>query len=87
MRIEDMSVDELIELNHLICQRIDYLRARQDQTILEQLHVGNPVSFKAPEGTLFGTVIKKNRKTVVVLTEDKRQWKLPPGMLTIVKDL
>lgn len=36
---------------------------------------------------VFGIVIKKNRKTVVVLSEDKRRWKLPPGMLSIVKDI
>ncbi|MVF13596.1 transposase [Ketobacter sp. MCCC 1A13808] len=51
------------------------------------MHIGNQVSFNADEGRIFGVVIKKNRKTVVVLSEDKRRWKLPPGMLTIVKDI
>jgi len=36
---------------------------------------------------VFGIVIKKNRKTVIVLSEDKRRWKLPPGMLSMVKDI
>ncbi|MAQ22688.1 MAG: transposase [Pseudomonadales bacterium] len=87
MRIEDMTVEQLLELNRVICDRIDYLRAKQDQNVLAQIHVGNQVSFKTNEGTVFGIIIKKNRKTVIVLTEDNRQWKLPPGALTIVKDV
>ena len=87
MRIEDMTVEQLLELNRVICDRIDYLRAKQDQNVLAQIHVGNQVSFTTNEGTVFGIIIKKNRKTVIVLTEDNRQWKLPPGALTIVKDV
>ncbi|MEN8670769.1 MAG: transposase [Ketobacter sp.] len=87
MRIEDMTVEQLLELNRVICDRIDYLQAKQDQNVLAQIHVGNQVSFKTNEGTVFGIIIKKNRKTVIVLTEDNRQWKLPPGALTIVKDV
>lgn len=87
MRIEDMTVEQLLELNQVIFDRIDYLRAKQDQNVLAQIHVGNQVSFKTNEGTVFGIIIKKNRKTVIVLTEDNHQWKLPPGALTIVKDV
>lgn len=87
MNIDDMSIDQLLELNHIICERIDYLRAKQDYEILRNVHVGNQVHFKTSDGTKFGLVIKVNRKTVVVLTEDKRQWKIPASMLTIVKDI
>ncbi|MVF14031.1 transposase [Ketobacter sp. MCCC 1A13808] len=87
MLINDMTIEQLLELNEIICERIDYLRAKQDQNVLAQMHIGNQVSFKTDEGRIFGVVIKKNRKTVVVLSEDKRRWKLPPGMLTIVKDI
>jgi len=87
MLIDDMTIEQLLELNEIICERIDYLRAKQDQDILRRIHIGNQVRFKTDKGTVFGIVIKKNRKTVVVLSEDKRQWKLPPGMLNIVKDV
>ena len=87
MNIDDLSIDQLIELNHIICERIDYLRAKQDQEVLRQVHIGNQVRFNTQEGNHIGVVIKVNRKTVVVLTEDKRQWKIPAGMLTIIKDI
>jgi len=85
--IEDLSVEELLKLNQVICDRIDYLRALSDQEKMRQLHIGNTVSFESREGTVFGIVIKLNRKTVVVLSEDQRQWKVPPGMLTQVKEI
>lgn len=87
MLIDDMTIEQLVELNDIICERIDYLRAKQDQNVLIKIHIGNQVRFTTHEGTVFGIVIKKNRKTVVVLSEDKRQWKIPPGLLTIVKDV
>lgn len=87
MQIDDMTIEQLLELNQIICERIDYLRAKQDQNVMAQIHVGNQVSFKTEEGIVFGIVIKKNRKTVIVLSEDKRRWKLPPGMLSFVKDI
>ena len=87
MRIEDMSIEQLLELNAIICQRIDELRARNDMEVIRKLHVGQQVQFDNGEGRVFGTVIKINRKTVVVLSEDKRQWKLPAGMINIVRDV
>jgi len=87
MQIDDMTIEQLLELNQIICEHIDYLRAKQDQNVMAQIHVGNQVSFKTEEGIVFGIVIKKNRKTVIVLSEDKRRWKLPPGMLSMVKDI
>ncbi len=88
MRIEDMTIEQLLELNEVICERIDYLRSKQDQNILNSLCLGNQVRFQNKEGhTEFGIVTKINRKTVVVLTKDRKQWKISPGMLSIVKDV
>ena len=87
MRIEEMTLDQLLDLNEVICKRIDYLRAKQDHHVMMSLRVGNQVRFASKEGkTEFGVVIKINRKTVVILTEDQRQWKVPPGILTIIKN-
>lgn len=40
MLIEDMSIDQLIELNDHICRRIDELRAQEDFEVLKQLRLG-----------------------------------------------
>lgn len=82
MRIEDMSIDELLELNRVICQRIDELQDRETLQALSQLRVGQKVTFETQEGPTMGIVTKINRKTVIVLGEDgRKQYKISPGLL------
>lgn len=87
MNIEDLTIDQLLDLNEIICQRIDELRAKEAMEAIFRLRLGIQVSFEAHEGKVFGRVIKINRKTVVVESEDRRQWKLPATMVVPVKDI
>lgn len=88
MRIEDMSIDDLLELNHYICERIDYLRERKNAESIAVLRPGDKIAFTDKYGdTQFGVLLKKNRKTVVVMTADKTQWKIPAGMARLIKDV
>ena len=88
MRIEDMSIDQLLELNRVICRRIDELRDRETLQALSQLRVGQKVSFEAQEGPTMGIVTKINRKTVIVLGEDgRKQYKISPGLLRPLRDV
>jgi preprotein translocase subunit YajC len=88
MRIEDMTLDQLYEMNTIICERIDYLRAKKEQDAMQQLHLGSEVSFKTRNGeTLFGVVIKINKKTVEVIVDGRHRYKIPPSLLNIVKDV
>lgn len=88
MRFEDMSIDQLIDLNEAICQRIDELREREAIQTLQQLRLGQTVSFHSRKsGPVFGTLIKVNRKTVIVASEDGRQWKVPISMVKPVRDV
>ncbi|MBK8971240.1 MAG: transposase [Hahellaceae bacterium] len=87
MQIEELSIEQLLELNTIICRRIDQLRARADQDVLIKLRLGQEVHFQSREGQVFGRVIKINQKTVLVRSEDNRQWKLPAGMIKLLQDL
>jgi hypothetical protein len=51
-----------------------------------KLRLGQQVHFEGPNGRVFGVVIKMNRKTIVVQTEDRRQWKIPAGLVSPIKD-
>jgi len=68
-----MSLEQLLELNELVCRRIDELRAQQDFNVLRQLRTGQQAHFDSAEGRIFGTIIKINRKTVIFSSEDQRQ--------------
>ena len=88
MRIDEMSVDQLMELNRYICQRIKDLRDQQNLQVLNQLRVGLNVTFEGREGSVWGTVTKINRKSVIVLAEDgSKQYKVSPGLLRPLRDV
>lgn len=88
MRIDEMSVDQLMELNRYICQRIKDLQDQQNLQVLNQLRVGLKVTFEGREGSVWGTVTKINRKSVIVLAEDgSKQYKVSPGLLRPLRDV
>jgi hypothetical protein len=45
------------------------------------------VAFNDREGLMFGIVIKINRKSLIVLAEGKKQYKISPGLLRPLRDL
>lgn len=88
MRIEDMSIDQLLELNQTICRRIDELQDLENLQALSQLRVGLKVIFEGREGPVLRIVTKINRKSVVVLGDDgKKQYKISPGLLRPLRDV
>ena len=98
MRIEDMSIDQLLELNQYVCRRIDELRDQENLQALSQLRVGLKalsrlrvglkVTFEGREGPVLGIVTKINRKSVIVLAEDgPKQYKVSPELLRPLRDV
>ena len=88
MRIEDMTIDQLLELNQTICQRIDELQEQETLHALSQLRVGLKVTFEGREGPVLGIVTKINRKSVIVLAEDgTKQYKVSPELLRPLRDV
>ncbi len=82
MDINDLSIEQLYELNEKICQRIDELRVRQDREALARLRPGMKVQFNNDGSVMSGTLIKRNRKTVLIASEDgSNQWKVPAGLV------
>jgi hypothetical protein len=53
----------------------------------EEFNLGARVSFDSEDGRQLGTLVKYNRKTVNVLGDDGRQWRISPSLLSPVKDV
>lgn len=88
MRIEDMTIDQLLELNRMICRRIDELQDQETLQALSQLRIGLKVTFDSQTGLTVGTVTKINRKSVIVLAEDgAKQYKISPELLRPLRDM
>lgn len=56
MRIEDMTIEQLLEMNRVICRRIDQLQDQENRQALSQLRVGSKVTFNGQEGPKVGIV-------------------------------
>ena len=88
MRIDDMSIDQLLELNRMICRRIDELQDQENLQALSRLHVGLKVTFESRTGLTMGIVTKINRKSVIVLAENgTKQYKVSPELLRPLRDV
>lgn len=87
IEIEHLSLDELIELNDRVVDRIKQLEDRQALLDMMAFNLGSKVSFDSKYGRQVGTIVKFNRKSVVVVTDAGRQWRVPPHILSEVKDI
>ncbi len=87
INLDQFSIDELYQLNERIVERIKFLEQAQAHLSMMAFNLGARVSFETPEGRQFGRLVKRNRKTVNVDTEDGRRWRLSPHLLTEVKDV
>ena len=83
--IEQLSIEELYALNDHIVERIKFLEHAAAHMSMMQFNLGARVSFETAQGRQFGRLVKRNRKTVNVETEDGRTWRIPPHLLSEVK--
>ena len=84
--LEALSYDELVALNHRIVERLKFLDAMHTHREMMQFAPGDQVSFEPPgRGQQFGTLMKYNKKTVTVITENGQKWNVSPHLLRKVK--
>lgn len=81
--IDELSEKELIELNHRIVERLKFLESLRRHEEMMEFSVGERVSF-SPAGRekQFGVLVKYNRKTVTVITEQGERWNVSPFLLS-----
>lgn len=80
--ISHLSIDQLYTLNQYVVDRIDELQAQQDREALAALRPGMKVQFTHDGTTVTGTLLKKNRKTVLIANNNgKTHHKVPAGIV------
>ena len=80
-----LSEAELSELNHQIVARLHDLQEARMHHQMQSFKLGDRVSFHAPgHDPKTGVVIKGNRKTVTVITDDGYHWNVAPVFLSRV---
>lgn len=80
--IKDLSEEELVYLNRLIVERLKLMHQVKSTLEMAKYNIGERVEFENNEGNvLTGRVIKLNKKTVSILTDDRQRWNVAPVLL------
>ena len=86
--IDSLSLDELIQLNHRVVERIKFMETMITHSEMMQFSPGDKVSFEPPgRGRQIGTLVKYNKKTVTVITDAGQKWTVSPHLISKVKDI
>ena len=85
--ISKLDEAELVELNRRIVARLRYLQEARTHHQMLSFNVGDRVRFHPPgHDPKTGLIVKYNRKTVTVVTDDHHQWNVAPVFLSRVAD-
>ena len=80
--LELLTEEELVQLNHVIVQRLRLMQQIRAHGQMVNFRVGQPVAFSDSTGRLIrGIVARHNRKSVTVVTTDGTQWRVSPAIL------
>ena len=83
--IRQMNEDDLRYLNRLIVERLKLIAQARSTVLLAQFSVGDRVRFKTPTGDhKTGIILRLNKKTASISTDDGQRWNIYPGFLTPV---
>jgi len=86
INIDTLTEKELIDLNHRIVERLKFIASMRAHAEMMEFSIGEKVCFSPPgHGDLVGILVKYNKKTVTVLTEDGQKWNVSPYLLTRTK--
>ena len=80
--LRHMGEEDLLYLNRMVVERLNLLAQAKSTMQLAQFAAGDRVSFTAGDGTAkHGRIVRLNKKTVSLHTDDGQQWKVSPGLL------
>lgn len=83
--ISQLDEAELLELNRRIVARLKFMQEARTHHQMLRFDVGDRVRFQPPgHDPKTGVIVRHNRKTVTVVTDDHHQWNVAPVFLSRV---
>jgi hypothetical protein len=80
--IDRLSEAELVDLHHRIVERLRFLEQMRAHARMLEFSIGDRVCFESgSHGLIAGILTRYNKRTVTVITDDRRQWNVSPGFL------
>ncbi len=83
INIDNLTYEQLLKLNHKIIERLKFMDSMHAHNEMMQFSPGDKVSFEpSNREKQTGTLVKFNKKTVTVLTDDGQSWNVAPHLLS-----
>jgi len=80
--IDLLTESELIDLNHRIVARLQFLRQLAAHSTMLEFRIGERVTFHpAGRPPVTGMITRYNKKTVSIVTDDGQRWNVAPNFL------
>lgn len=80
--LRHMGEEDLLYLNRMVVERLNLLAQAKSTVALAQFAEGDRVQFTTQAGVLKqGKVMRLNKKTASLLTDDGEHWKVSPNLL------
>ena len=80
--IDRLTEAELVDLNHRIVERLRFLEQMRAHARMLEFSIGDRVCFESgSHGLIEGILTRYNKRTVTVITDDRRHWNVSPGFL------
>ncbi len=80
--LRHMGEEDLLYLNRMVVERLNLLAQARSTVELAQFAEGDLVHFTATDGSVkHGVVLRLNKKTASVRTDEGQNWKVSPGLL------
>ena len=79
--------EELVDLNARLVEHMKLRHQARSQMALAKYHAGDRVQFKNLQGKIVkGTIIRINRKTITLHSDDHLNWKVSPSLLQKISE-
>ncbi|WP_347257662.1 hypothetical protein [Methylocaldum sp.] len=80
--IDQFTEAELIDLNRRIVERLRFLQQMRAHATMLKFSIGARVCFDTDDfRRITGTLVRYNKKSVTVVTDDGYRWTVSPGFL------
>src|SRR5512144_1319805 len=84
--IDQLTEAELIDLNRRIVERLRFFHQMRAHATMLKFSIGDRVLFDTDDGrTVVGVLVRYNKKTVSILTDDGHRWNVSPRFLRPVE--
>lgn len=85
--IDQLSEEELIELNHKVVERLRLMRQIRSHQEMFRFKIGDRVTFHpSGHGPQTGTLTRFNRKSVTVITDNGGHWNVDPSLIKLAEE-